>query len=278
MAKDEKYMKEIKLSRAKYDKEYQDLQKKGRSAYENEIEYESESQDLRSNCWTFCIYPGDSLPENYLNIIQNWHIPTLLSPVHDSDVNGNGMEKKKHIHVFMYFGKGANKSYDQVMKFVNKLHGCPCEVVNNSVGMIRYFIHADNPEKFQYDINDLVSTSGFRYMDAFNDVSTEDQIYDAIETFIKDSEIHNYFVLINKMKEANMKTEVNFIRRHSIHVCKYLDGAYQTRKENTKKNKEDATYLESIARYKIVNEIMAGMTKEQQHELVENVKKEIGND
>lgn len=189
--------------------------------------YDSESKELRSNCWTFCVYPSDSLPDNYLNIIDNWHIPTLLSPVHDSDKNGNGMEKKKHIHVFMYFGKGANKSFSQIMTFVKKLGGCQPEVVANSVGLIRYFVHKDNPEKAQYHIEDLKSFAGFEYLDAFETNFDDELRYDFIESFIKDNDIHNIFVLVNMLKSQNLKNELNFLRRHTIYFDKYLNGLYQ---------------------------------------------------
>lgn len=179
------------------------------------VEYVSESQDLRSNTWTFCIYP-ESMPKDYLQIIGSWCIPILLSPVHDSDVNGNGMEKKEHIHVLMYFGKGANKSYSQVMKFVEKLHGCPCEVVHNSVGLIRYFVHKDNPEKHQYSIDDMRSFFGFEYLSAFqNNLIDEDRFFNFIEEFCEDNRIYNYYQLTLLLKRDNLLSELNFLRQHS---------------------------------------------------------------
>lgn len=205
----------------------------------SEIEYVSDSQDLRSNTWTFCIYPDRGLPSNYKEIIGSWCIPTLLSPVHDSDVNGNGMEKVKHIHVMMYFGKGANKSYSQVMKFVEKLDGCPCEVVHNSVGLIRYFVHKDNPEKVQYDIKQMQSFFGFQYMEAFNNnIADEDLLFDFIENFIDDHFVYNYYQLTKSLKEHGMINELNFLRRHSMHIRYFLTDKYQILKRMDKLDDE----------------------------------------
>lgn len=212
----------------------------------SEFEYVSESQELRSNCWTFCIYPEDSLPNDYLQIIGSWCIPVLLSPVHDKDVNGNGMEKKKHIHVLMYFGKGANKSYNQVMKFVDKLNGCPCEVVNNTVGLIRYFVHKDNPEKHQYDIKDLRSFFGFEYTGAFESTSTdENKYYDFLEDFCEEHYVYNYYQLTVALKKHKLVNELNFLRRHSMHICKYLTDKYQILKRLDKLNNEDKLFTDS---------------------------------
>lgn len=200
------------------------------------IEYESESKELRSNLWTFCIYPDDSLPDNYLTIINSWVIPVLLSPVHDSDVNGNGMEKKKHIHVMMHFGARANKSYDQVMKFVDQLHGCPAEVVHNSVGMIRYFVHRDNPEKYQYQVEDMTSFFGFQYLEAFNSISDEDQLYKRVEDIILENKIFNAKILTLYLKKHNLIDELRFARRHTIWFKAIMDGIYHDAIRSIEKN------------------------------------------
>lgn len=211
------------------------MHKRGNIIMQNisEIKYISESQELRSNLWSFCIYP-ESYPENYLNIIDNWHIPTLLSPLHNADMNGNGMEKKPHIHVMMHFGAKANKSYDQVMKFVNQLNGCPCEVVHNSVGMIRYFIHRDNPEKHQYNLEDIKSFCNFQYLEAFETSTDDDKIYSYIEDFIEDYQIYNYYQLVINMKDMNLQNELRFLRRHSMHIRSLLTDKYQILKRMNK--------------------------------------------
>lgn len=206
-----------------------------------EKEYISESQELRSNLWTFCIYP-ESIPNDYLRILQSEIIvPTLLGPLHDADINGNGMEKKPHYHVMMYFGKGKNVSYTQVMRYVKKLNGCPCEVVTNSVGMIRYFIHRDNPEKSRrsqgmdrdWKIEDLLSFHGFEYLDAFESKSDENEYYKCIEQFCEDNNIYNYYVLTEALKGALLTDELNFLRRHSIHFRAYLLDKYNIIKRLT---------------------------------------------
>lgn len=194
------------------------------------VEYESESKELRSNLWTFCIYP-ESMPKNYLDVINGFMIPTLLSPLHDADLNGNGMEKKAHMHVMMHFGSRANKSYNQVMKFVEKLNGCPCEVVHNSVGMIRYFIHRDNPEKHQYNLEDIKSFFGFQYLEAFeNNYTDESRLFQFLEDLCEDNKVYNYYQLTLILKKMGLINELNFLRRHSTHIRYFLTDKYQVLK------------------------------------------------
>lgn len=124
----------------------------------------SEKQQKRSNLWLCVVYPEDSLPDNYLQIISyEWHVPTLLSPVHDADLNADSTEKKKHIHIMIDFGSGQNKSYDQVLNLTKKLHGTVPVICQNRSAMIRYFIHRDNPEKAQYNIVDYVIENDIFY-------------------------------------------------------------------------------------------------------------------
>lgn len=185
------------------------------------------TKQKRSNLWSCVIYPGDSLPDNYLEIIKRWLVPVLLSPVHDADLNADMSEKKKHIHLMIDFGSGQNKSFDQVYSLTSQLNGTIPIIVNNRPAMIRYFIHRDNPEKFQYNINDLVTICGFDYDKAFENYTNELCIYRFIENIIFDNMIYNYAVLCRYMVSKGYQYEYNFLRKHSIHFKALLDGQYQ---------------------------------------------------
>lgn len=180
----------------------------------------------RSNIWACVIYP-DSLPSNYLSIINNWHIPCLLSPLHSKDLNGDNTEKKAHYHLMLYFGKGANKSLDQVAAYTNQLNGTIPIIINNMNAMVRYFIHKDNPEKHQYDESELLTFSGFEYKEALESYTNDNLIYDKLESIIFDNCIYNYAILIKTLRDNNFITELNFIRRHSSHINYILNGYFQ---------------------------------------------------
>lgn len=201
----------------------------------------SKTRDRRSNCWSFIIYPGDSAPDNYLQVVQNWHIPALLSPLHTPDPDGEEGEKRKdHIHVMMYFGKGANKSQEQVDQYSQELNGTKAFIVESPDGMIRYFIHKDNPEKQQFEVFDLVRFAGFQVSQAFNNFDQESQMYDNIEDFITDKGIYNFFVLQQSLKQEGRISELEFLRRRSTNYFRsVLDGRYQLVKNNSQMVKID---------------------------------------
>lgn len=52
------------------------------------------SKDKRSNKWAFLLYQ-ESVPKNYLEVLEELHIPFVLSPWHDKDVNKETGEFKK---------------------------------------------------------------------------------------------------------------------------------------------------------------------------------------
>lgn len=192
----------------------------------------------RSNLWSFVVYPDDSLPSDYLSIIHSWHIPCLLSPVHDKDKNADFTEKKKHIHIMLYFGNGQNKSFFQILNYSKQLNGTFPIIVNNSNAMIRYFIHRDNPEKHQYSIDELISLHGFEYIKAFDNYSNDDLLYDKIESIIEDNLFINCATLRRFLKQHNYVEELSFFRRHTIYFKSLMDGNYQ--------NLKNGVYLDNI--------------------------------
>ena len=204
----------------------------------------------RSNLWAFVGYPDDSLPKNYLSIIQSWHVPCLISPIHDKDKNADNTEKKKHIHFMLYFGSGANKSYDQVKALSDQLKGTIPIIVNNADAMTRYFIHIDNPEKQQgytddnghfvkWSKKDLTCISGFEIKNAFDSFSNDTLIYESIETLIKEEKIYNFYILIVLLQKRNMTIELDFLRRHSFYFKEIINARFQLLSKGIDFNKID---------------------------------------
>ena len=54
------------------------------------------AKNIRSNKWTFLLYQ-ESAPENYLETLEEMHVPFVLSPWHDKDVNKEEAAKLKEI-------------------------------------------------------------------------------------------------------------------------------------------------------------------------------------
>lgn len=112
----------------------------------------------RSLTWAFIIYP-ESMPENWLEILRDLHTLGAVSPLHENDINPDGTIKKAHYHVLLKFP--TKKSAQQIYSIERKLgtNVFP-EPVDNFDGYLRYLIHIDNPEKYQYELKDIIPLAG----------------------------------------------------------------------------------------------------------------------
>ena len=117
-------------------------------------------KDERTKTWTFVVYP-ESAPENWREIISEEMSPWVLSPLHDKDVNADGEVKKAHWHVLIMYS--SNKSFKQIKNLTDKLNSPAPQKCKNTRGMVRYFIHLDNPEKYQYSKNSLEGFCGAEF-------------------------------------------------------------------------------------------------------------------
>ena len=128
-------------------------------------------KDTRARFWSCVLYP-ESMPVNWLQILEDLKTPIAVSPVHnadvyevDSDDHKKGELKKPHYHCVLAFE--CKTSFSSVVKMLEPLN-CPipihCKSPNAS---IRYFVHLDNPNKAQYDRQDILSLSGFDVSEAF---------------------------------------------------------------------------------------------------------------
>lgn len=114
-------------------------------------------KDERTRNWTFIVYP-ESAPENWREMIDELHVPWVESPLHDKDVNADGELKKSHWHVLIFYS--GKKSFSQVKELTSSINASHPQKCVNAKGMIRYFAHIDNPEKYRYSKNDIIAHAG----------------------------------------------------------------------------------------------------------------------
>lgn len=116
----------------------------------------------RTRSFALVIYP-DSAPDNWRDILDNEHIMWAESPLHCFDVNETGEVKKPHWHIALSFD--SVKTLDQVKKITEPLNGTIPIALNSLRGMIRYFAHLDNPEKYQYPTDLIIGHGGLDVAD-----------------------------------------------------------------------------------------------------------------
>lgn len=141
---------------------------------------EKKSSDTRTRTWCAVVYP-DSAPENWRDLLDEQHIPWACSPLHEFDVNATGEVKKPHWHIVLSFE--GKKSYEQIVEILEPLK-CPIPQRAHDIrGAVRYMIHLDNPEKYQYDRSGIEAHGGFDVSAALQPSASER--YDLIDEMIQ---------------------------------------------------------------------------------------------
>lgn len=113
--------------------------------------------DARSRSWTFIVYP-ESAPENWKSELIDLHVPLIISPLHNKDKKEDGSLKKPHFHCLLLFP--SKKSYSQAKELTDQLHAPIPKKVASVPGLVRYFAHLDDPQKAQYDPQEIQSFCG----------------------------------------------------------------------------------------------------------------------
>lgn len=155
----------------------------------------SESTDQgRGRVWATIVYP-ESCPENWIQILDDLHIPACISPVHDKDIDDaemcdNGGEivyKKAHWHVLLLFD--GMKSNAQVIKICNQFGAIRPKQMDNIRATARYWCHMDHPWKAQYLPKDVVCLGGVNYDELTHSVSDYQLEIQNMRQYVRDNNI-----------------------------------------------------------------------------------------
>ena len=122
--------------------------------------------DLKKRNWTFVLY-DDSCAKDWESYLVSTGVPFSYA-YHDKDFTEVGEPKKPHYHVLICFDGPI--TYQNVSNYAKRV-GAANDVVQpvGSVrGIVRYFCHKDNPDKYQYSEDIIQCRNGFDPQDYFN--------------------------------------------------------------------------------------------------------------
>lgn len=141
--------------------------------------------DSRVSSYAITIYPQSTDMAAFKARVKHLYTPNALSPLHcndtydeedvtryqerlklgmvapEEDVPEVGKKKKEHYHWVVSFGN-VKKSARQVLELIRDVAPTVkwAEPVGNFRGYLRYLIHMDDPEKYQYDVNEIQAFCG----------------------------------------------------------------------------------------------------------------------
>lgn len=177
-------------------------------------------KNVKKRYWAFVGYP-ESLPENWLQVLQESGLQCAISPLHNRDLDPTGETKKAHYHVILAYA--GPTTYNSVKRLTDSLN-CPIpQPLEQVKGYFRYLTHKDNPEKAQYDEADIQCINGFNILD-FSELTRSEvqQIMDRIEDLIRSADLFEYGDVLELLADNGMSAEREVFRGHTIHFNAYL--------------------------------------------------------
>lgn len=155
-------------------------------------------QDSRTRNYACVVYP-ESAPEDWREILTQYKIPAFISPLHDKDMDPQKQPKKPHYHVMVMFE--GKKSVEQIKEIFEAIGGVGMETVQSVRGYARYLCHMDNPEKAQYNPEDVISLGGADYPAIINLATDKYKAIDEMIDFCDEKNIYAYSDLLRYAKE-----------------------------------------------------------------------------
>lgn len=179
-------------------------------------------QDNRARSWSLIAYP-ESAPENFREILKKECRKGAISPLHDADLNADETQKKPHWHIYLNFE--GKKSYLQVKAIADLIHATTPQKVNSTSGILRYFGHLDNPEKAQYDINNIEAWGGLNIeKEIFSQTEYSKILRAEIHTMILNENIIEYCDLLDRLFNSDMNEHYDYACNHTILFRAYLQS------------------------------------------------------
>lgn len=178
----------------------------------------------RINCFQLVLYK-DSDTLDYSKIIERiksneFYSCKYYSCCHNKDTDKNGEIKKEHYHVVIKLDNAI--SIENILKSLSNEQNIQSAIANNlSIiksfkGSIRYLIHYDNKDKYQYELKDII-TNDRNISYYFNDNTIVDN-FQLITSIIKENNIKSMRELVYYCVENNKLLAMQYIQDNAYLV------------------------------------------------------------
>lgn len=131
----------------------------------------SKSSNIRARKYRLLLYPDCPQHMSALDLIRNDGVKYALI-LHDKDML-DGELKKPHYHVDIWYDNARYLS--PILQWLG-IESNYIQVSNNATHDLRYLIHKDDPDKYQYSIDDVETNMRDEVDKAVVDASEEDRV------------------------------------------------------------------------------------------------------
>lgn len=192
----------------------------------------------RGRNWATILYPDNENMNIFTSMqkLEDLNIPIFISPIHDKDLDGDGVIKKPHYHVMLMFS--GNKSYSQLDSLVKSFGGVGLERINDLRSYARYLCHLDSFHKVKYKTTDVYSFGGADYQSTINLVIDKISAVKEMILFCQEEHIYEFSDLVDYCISERDDWFRFLVEGSTSFVDKYLKSKlYKMRDEEIKRIK-----------------------------------------
>ncbi len=186
--------------------------------------------EMKKRNWTMVLYE-DSCAKDWEDYLISTGVPFSYA-YHDNDITEIGEPKKPHYHLLLCFDGPITLT--NVTNYAKRI-GAANDVVQpvGSVrGIVRYFCHKDNPDKYQYTEDVVQCRNGFDPSDYFNLTVTQQKVIKRkLIEYIQDNDIEEYATLIDTLMIDELDDMFDIATQNTFFFTQYIKS-----KRNIKKS------------------------------------------
>ena len=187
--------------------------------------------DLKKRNWTFVLY-DDSCAKDWEEYLISTGVPFAYA-YHDQDFTELGEVKKPHYHVIVCFdGPTTYNTMQEHGKRVGAANDVT-QPVGSVRGMVRYFCHKDNPDKYQYPEDIIQCRNGFDPKDYFNlTVSQQKALKRQVINYIRENEITQYADLVDILYDSEQDDMGDIASQNTFFFTQYIKSSNERQRKN----------------------------------------------
>lgn len=164
---------------------------------------------LKRRGWSFIVYDdniGNSeigltpTPREWIQLLSTFHVHAYIAR-HDHDLDSEGKPKKVHSHVLlMWDGPVSAYIADQVRFAVG---GIGLEPVTSIKQYARYLCHLDEPNKYKYDVSQVIQLGMQDYLETIESAYNRYQCIDQMTRYIDQENVKSFYSLMRFARDCN---------------------------------------------------------------------------
>lgn len=155
----------------------------------------------------------------------------ILAIRHNKDTNPDGEDKKEHVHVIQIWDGPVR--YSQGNESLLKL-GCikapvDVRVVHSLATCSRYLLHLDNPEKYQYERNEILEFGGADWDEYASRTCDREKVIVEMEKYCDENAIVSFRQLCQYARENEPTWHKSLTTTSGWFMKEYLKSSYWER-------------------------------------------------